>query len=43
MSGPSVSALRAEGITKAYDGRVIIQDVSLHLEQGELVCLLGVS
>lgn len=43
MSGQSVSALRAEGITKAYDGRVIIQDVSLHLEQGELVCLLGVS
>ncbi len=39
----AVSALRAEGITKAYDGRVIIQDVSLHLEQGELVCLLGVS
>ena len=43
MSGQTVSALRAEGITKAYDGRTIIQDVSLHLEQGELVCLLGVS
>lgn len=43
MSGQPVSALRAEGITKAYDGRVIIQDVNLHLEQGELVCLLGVS
>ena len=43
MSGQTVSALRAEGVTKAYDGRTIIQDVSLHLEQGELVCLLGVS
>ena len=43
MSGQTVSALRAEGIAKAYDGRVIIQDVSLHLEQGELVCLLGTS
>ena len=35
--------LRAEGITKAYDGRTIIQDISLRLDQGELVCLLGVS
>ena len=44
MSGSqAVSALRAEGITKSYDGRVIIQDVSIHLEPGELVCLLGVS
>ena len=43
MSGQTVSALRAEGIAKAYDGRTIIQDVSLHLEQGELVCLLGTS
>ena len=44
MSGSqAVSALQAEGITKSYDGRVIIQDVSIHLEPGELVCLLGVS
>ena len=44
MSGEeSASALRAEGVTKAYDGRVIIQDISIHLETGELVCLLGVS
>lgn len=35
--------LRAEGITKAYDGVTIIQDVSLHLDRGELVCVLGVS
>ena len=44
MSGSqAVSALQAEGITKSYDGRVIIRDVSIHLEPGELVCLLGVS
>ena len=35
--------LRAEGITKAYDGVTIIEDVSLHLGRGELVCVLGVS
>ena len=42
-AGEAPSALRAEGICKSYDGRAILQDVSLHLEQGELVCLLGVS
>ena len=41
--GNGQPALRAENIAKAYDGRMIIQDVSLHLDQGELVCLLGVS
>lgn len=35
--------LRAENITKKYDGRVIIKDVSVELHKGELVCLLGVS
>ena len=43
MSAGTVSALQAERITKSYDGRTIIQDVSLRLEPGELVCLLGVS
>lgn len=43
MSGAGKEMLRAEGITKAYDGRTIIQDISLRLDQGELVCLLGVS
>lgn len=42
MSGRDI-VLQAEGITKSYDGRTIIQDVSLSLEQGGLVCLLGVS
>ena len=42
MSGGN-TALRAEGVTKSYDGRTIIQDISLCLNEGELVCLLGVS
>ena len=36
-------ALRAVHIEKSYDGRMILQDVSLQLQSGELVCLLGVS
>jgi len=35
--------LRAEHITKSYEGRIIIEDISLHLQRRELVCLLGVS
>lgn len=35
--------LTASGITKVYDGVTIIQDISLHLDRGELVCVLGVS
>ena len=42
MSGPE-AALRAEHVTKSYGGRTVIQDVSLRLDQGELVCLLGIS
>ena len=38
-----MSLLRAEHITKKYGDRTIISEISLHLEQGELVCLLGVS
>lgn len=37
------SLLEAKHITKEYDGRVIIRDISIHLEQGELVSLLGLS
>lgn len=35
--------LKAEGITKRYDGRTIIRDISIELHKGELVSLLGVS
>ena len=43
MSAAGTEILRAERICKSYDGRAIIRDVSLRLDQGELVCLLGVS
>ena len=35
--------LRTEGITKSYQSRLIIRDISIHLEEGELVSLLGLS
>lgn len=34
---------KAEGICKSYEGRKIIEDISLELKEGELVSLLGVS
>ena len=38
-----MSLLSARNITKKYDQRTIIQNIDIHLEQGELVCLLGLS
>ncbi len=38
-----MEVLRAEHVTKKYDGRIIIEDISLHLDKGELVSLLGLS
>ena len=35
--------LRAEHITKRYGDRTILKDVSVRLEEGELVSLLGLS
>lgn len=35
--------LQAEYITKAYGDNQVLQDISIHLEEGELVCVLGVS
>ena len=35
--------LRTEHITKSYDSRVIIRDINIHLDEGELVSLLGIS
>ena len=35
--------LRADGITKSYNGRTIIRNISIRLEKGELVSLLGLS
>lgn len=39
----SARVMEAVGITKEYDGKVILRNVSLHVGQGELVGLLGVS
>lgn len=38
-----MESLRTESITKSFGGRTIIKDISLHLEKGEIVCILGVS
>ena len=35
--------LRTEGISKSYQSRLIIRDISIRLEEGELVSLLGLS
>ena len=37
----SGSTLDAEGLTKIYRGRKVVNDVALHLQQGEIVGLLG--
>ena len=38
-----MSYFACEGLCKSYSGRQIIRDISLHVEKGELVSLLGVS
>lgn len=35
--------LEVRGISKNFDGKPILEDVSITLQKGELVCLLGVS
>lgn len=35
--------LEVTGVTASYDGEKIIEDISLTLKEGELVCLLGAS
>ena len=35
--------LRAEGITKDFDGKPVLRDVTVSLEEGELVSILGLS
>ena len=35
--------LKTVQITKSYDSRIIIHDISIHLDVGELVSLLGIS
>ena len=35
--------LEVRGVSKAFDGKPVLENISLTLRQGELVCLLGVS
>ncbi len=35
--------LKTEKIKKSFGNRTVIDDISIHLEEGEIVCLLGVS
>ena len=35
--------LRAEHISKAFDSRSVLRDVTVRLEEGELVSILGLS
>lgn len=35
--------LETKNITKSFDGKEIVKDISIHLEKGEIVSLLGVS
>lgn len=38
-----MTILRTEHITKSYNDKTVIDDISIHLAEGELVSLLGVS
>ncbi len=38
-----MTILRTENITKSYGDKTVIENISIHLEEGELVSLLGVS
>ncbi len=41
--GDKMKVLEGKNITKSYDGTAIIEDVSLYVNEGEIVALLGVS
>ena len=34
--------LEVRGVSKCFDGAPVLEDISITLRQGELVCLLGV-
>ncbi|MBQ3612293.1 MAG: ABC transporter ATP-binding protein [Firmicutes bacterium] len=38
-----MTILRTENITKSYNDKTVIEDINIHLKEGELVSLLGVS
>jgi len=35
--------LEVRGVSKSFDGKLVLEDISITLREGELVCLLGVS
>jgi len=35
--------LEVQGVSKSFDGKLVLEDISITLREGELVCLLGVS
>ena len=41
MSEPAAASLRAEGLTKSYVGRRVVDDVTIEVRGGEVVGLLG--
>ena len=41
MSEPTAACLRAEGLTKSYVGRRVVDDVTIEVRGGEVVGLLG--
>ncbi|MBR5773448.1 MAG: ABC transporter ATP-binding protein [Clostridia bacterium] len=38
-----MNKLEVKGISKSFDGKPVLQNVSIELNEGEIVCLLGVS
>ncbi len=38
-----MNKLEVRGVSKSFDGKLILKDITICLQEGELVCLLGVS
>jgi len=43
ISQNNMKKLEVKQVSKSFDGKSILQDISIELNRGELVCLLGVS
>ena len=39
----NMEQLKVEGISKSFDGERVLEDISIALNKGELVSLLGIS
>ena len=39
----NMEQLKVEGISKSFDGEQVLEDISITLNKGELVSLLGIS